>query len=114
LIEQHLNSLKRLLAYRKSPYPTKYLFSATTSSDDDDDDDGDVTVGTSNTTPALSDAAHHLAFGMMVDPALAIADTGATSIFFDQGCPMFQQMSHFITNICDATGRSKNCLVTHM
>jgi hypothetical protein len=81
VIEQHLNSLKRVLAYRKSPYPTKYLFLATTSSNDDVDDD--ITVVTSNTTPATD----HLALGMMVDPAHAIADTGATSIFLTRDAP---------------------------
>jgi hypothetical protein len=81
VIEQHLNSLKRVLAYRKSPYPTKYLFSAATSSNDDVDDD--ITVVTSNTTPASK----HVALGMLVDPAHAIADTGATSIFLTTGAP---------------------------
>jgi hypothetical protein len=89
VIEQHLNSLKRVLAYRKSPYPTKYLFSATTSSDDDNNDN--VTVVTSNTMPALSDAAHHLALGMIVDPTHAIADTGATSILLTKGAPCLKK-----------------------
>ncbi len=81
MIEQHLNSLKRVLAYRKSPYPTKYLLLAATSSDDDVDDD--ITVVTSNTTLAPD----HVALGMMVNPAHAIADTGTTSIFLTKGAP---------------------------
>ena len=83
MIEQHLNSLKRVLAYRKSPYPTNFSFSATASSLCEDND---VTVVTSNTTPTSSDV-NHLALGMMVNPAHAIADTGATSIFLTKGAP---------------------------
>jgi hypothetical protein len=81
VIEQHLNSLKRVLAYRKSPYPIEFSFSAATSSDDNDDND-DVTIVMSN----KSTATNHLALRLMVNPSHAIADTGCDFTIFDQRC----------------------------
>jgi hypothetical protein len=82
VITQHLNTLKRVLASRKSPYPTPHFISATTANDDDDN----VTVVTSNTSPQRT-AEHHHAPGMIVAPTHAVADTGATSLFLTKGAP---------------------------
>jgi hypothetical protein len=82
VINQHLNKLKNVLASSsKSPHPTKYIPLATASNNDDD-----ATIITSNISVMQVHTPHH-ALGMLVGPSLAIADTGATSLFLTKGAP---------------------------
>jgi hypothetical protein len=82
VIKQQLNKLKNVLAPSlKSPYPTKNIPPATASNNDND-----ATVITSNISAMQVHTPHH-ALDMLVGPSLAIADTGATSLFLTKGAP---------------------------
>jgi hypothetical protein len=82
VIKQHLNKLKNVLAPSlKSPYPTKNIPPTTASNNDND-----ATIITSNISAMQVHTPHH-ALGMLVGPLLAIADTGATSLYLTKGAP---------------------------
>jgi hypothetical protein len=76
------NSVKHVNDYYSS-YPTKIELAASLSREPDDNS---VTVITSNT--ALKTAlVIHQALGLMIEPNLMVADTGATSFFLTKGSP---------------------------
>ena len=78
----HFNSLKCVICTSTPSYPTKVHFAASVAHADNDD----ATIITSNRSCEGIHDSHH-ALGMLVGPALAIADTGATSFFLTKSAP---------------------------
>ena len=95
VIQQHLNSLKNVLASSslKSLYLTKHVLLTATAPIDYDA----TTVVASNISATQVPAPHH-AFGMLVGPSLAIADTSATLLFLTK-CAQCQNKWHEPTPI---------------
>jgi hypothetical protein len=76
VVKQHLNSLKRVIAYYKPSYPTPVLLA--TSITPHEHDDGNTTGITLNTSPSSN---------MLVKPSLVVADIGATLLLLTKGAP---------------------------
>jgi hypothetical protein len=83
VIDKHFNSVKRVTCSSTTSYPTKVNLAVSVAHSDND---GNTIVITSNRLCIEHHDAHH-AFGMLVRPSLAIADTCATSIFLTKGAP---------------------------
>jgi hypothetical protein len=83
VIDTHFNSVKRVTCSSTTSYPTKVNVAASVAHSDNDND---ATVITSNRSCNEHHDAHH-AFGMLIGPSLAIADTGATPFFLTKGAP---------------------------
>jgi hypothetical protein len=72
----------------------------------------DATIIASNKMRKQSPNSHH-SLGMLVEPSLAIADTGATSFFLTQGAPS-QNKGQAVNPITVTLPDGKNQVHTHM
>jgi hypothetical protein len=66
------------------PYPTKYFAATATSHDLHDNDNINITIVASNTTSTVAQNTY-LANALTISPALAVANTGATSFCLIKG-----------------------------
>jgi hypothetical protein len=82
VVKQHLNSLKRVIAYNKPSHSTPVQFAASITPHEQDNDD--ATVVTLITSPSSDNISHH-PLGTLVEPSLAVADTGVTLLFLTKG-----------------------------
>ncbi len=83
MIDKHFNSVKCVTCSSTTSYPTKVNLAASVVHSDNDNN---AAVITSNRLCNEHRDAHH-AFGMLVGPIFAIADTGATSFFLTKIAP---------------------------
>jgi hypothetical protein len=80
-VDSDLNSVQ-CINLSVPPYPTKYF--ATTATLHDLHNDNNIIIVASNTTSAVAQNMHHTN-ALTISPALAVADTSATSFFLTKG-----------------------------